>query len=65
MSLVQRPAPDARPKIPSSTPLCKRCRKQHAEPMVVKPTVIWWWCRKCGYVWGEQQSAFEDGIQGD
>jgi len=61
-----RPDPDARPEIPSSAPLCKHCRKQHAEPMIVTPRVIWWWCRICGCMWGEQQSTFEeDGIQRD
>jgi len=54
------PDPDARPEIPSSVPLCKHCRKQYAEPMVVKSGVIWWWCRICGCVWGEQQSTFEE-----
>lgn len=52
--------------IPSSTRLCGLCGKQDFEPMVVKAGVIWWWCSKCGYVWGEPlRSASKDGIQGE
>jgi hypothetical protein len=37
------PDPDARPEIPSSAPLCKHCRNNALNQLVVKPRVIWWW----------------------
>lgn len=34
------PRPDAGPEIRSSTPLCRRCRRQNFEPMVVNAGVV-------------------------
>ena len=50
------PGSNAHRKTPSPTPLCERCGKHEVEPMIVKAHAIWWWCRRCGHVWGEATS---------
>jgi hypothetical protein len=60
------PRPDVGPEIRPSTPLCRRCRRQNVEPMVVNVGVVWWWCPRCGYVWGEpQRTPQEDVVEED
>ena len=39
------------PTLPEA-PSCRKCGSTEVRSMIVKPEIVYWWCAKCGAIFG-------------
>jgi len=48
-----------------SSPACRKCGSADVSAMSVTPDVIFWWCAKCGSIWGVPKQSMPDTFDPD